>query len=92
MVKLTFVLLARDASIDRRSVRQFVRLDRLEWELIAFPGILLSVRRLSASIVDLAASPTIPILLRRERRIRIPNSLLVPIQFRRSVHAVDSCI
>ena len=90
MVTLTLVLLARDASIDRRSVRQFVRLDCLEWELIAFPGVLLPVRWLSASIVDLTASPTIPVFLRRERGISVTDSFLVPVQFRRSIHAVDS--
>jgi len=91
MITLTLVLLAWDAAIDRRSVRQFVRLDRLEWELITLPGVLLPIRWLSASIVDLAASPTVPVLLRRKCRISVPDGLLVPIQFRSSVHAVDSC-
>ena len=81
MVALTLVLHAWNASVDRRSVRQFVRLDGLKWELITFPGVLLPVRWLSASIVDLAASSTVPVLLRRERRISVPDGLLIPIQF-----------
>lgn len=79
LVTLTLVLLKRDASIDRRSVRHFVRLDCLEGEPIALPSPRLLVWGAVASIVDLAAGPTVPVLSYRERRGGVTDSHLIPI-------------
>lgn len=88
---LTLVLLEGHASIDRRSVRHLVRLDGLEGELIALPSPRLLVRGAVASIVDLTAGPTVPVLGHRERRSGVTDGHLIPIPCRRSIHAVQSC-
>lgn len=92
-LKLTLILHAWDTSVDWQSVpvRHSIPLGGLEREFIALPSLLVLVRRLSASVADLAASLATPRLGHFERIRRVPCSPLVPVHCGRELHAVDAC-
>jgi len=93
MVRLTLILHTWDTSIDRQSVsvHHSVPVGGLERELIALPSPLLLVRRLGASVADLATSLASPLLGDFERLGRVTGSLLVIVHRRGEFHAVDAC-